>query len=206
MLQLNLHLPHGTACVREVRGRRLQQAKFKNVAAKIGGEAARCSKGEITNRQFWERFWRVWTDSGSRFQGSGLQFTGKSANWRQACSAMIRILDAGKSLNEAQLDQVVAAEIDHLKKSGNPTRGAWLSEMLCHYFPKLYPIKNEPVRKWLSMNKWRSDRRGATDGQKYINLAKKLRLAVRDHQPAGARDLAEPDAAIWRWVHDKSPK
>jgi len=204
--QLKLQLPRGAACRKEVQGRRRQQARFNKIANKLRAEAARCSNGEITNGQFWERFWTLWTDSGSRFQGSGLQFTGKSANWRQACSALIKILEAGKTLSEAQLDQVVAGEIDALKKSGNPTRGAWLSEMLCHYFPELYPIKNAPVRKWLSQNKWRSDRRGATEGQKYTDLAKQLRRAVRDHRPAGARNLAELDAAIWRWVHDEQHK
>jgi hypothetical protein len=163
-----------------------------------------CSSGSITNSQFWARFWDLWGRHSSRFQGSGLQFTAKSADWKQACGALITILDAGKTLSGAQLDHVVAGEIDRLKSGHNAARGAWLSEMLCHYFPERYPIKNAPVRKWLRRNRWQSDRRGATEGQKYIDLSKQLRRAVRVHKPAGARNLAELDAAIWRWVHDRA--
>jgi hypothetical protein len=99
------------------------------------------------------------------------------------------------------LDQLVTKEIDQLGKGGNPMRRAWLSEMLCHYFPELYPISNKPVQKWLSKIKLRS-RRGATEGQRYIDLAQKLRLAVQNEHPAGARNLAELDGAIWRWAKD----
>jgi hypothetical protein len=95
----------------------------------------------------------------------------------------------------------VTKEIDQLGKSGNPMRRAWLSEMLCHYFPELYPISNKPVQKWLSKIKLRG-RRGATEGQRYIDLAQKLRLAVQNEHPAGARNLAELDGAIWRWGKD----
>jgi hypothetical protein len=77
-----------------------------------------------------------------------------------------------------------------------------LSEMLCHYFPELYPISNKPVQKWLSHIKLRG-RRGATEGQRYIDLAQKLRLAVQNEHPAGARNLAELDGAIWRRAVDQ---
>ena len=65
----------------------------------------------------------------------------------------------------------------------------------------MYPISNNPVRKWLSKIKLRS-RKGATEGQRYIDLAQKLRLAVQNEHPAGARNLAELDGAIWRWAKD----
>jgi hypothetical protein len=112
------------------------------------------------------------------------------------------VLEASKNTTKAELDRVVAAEIDELKNASNPCRGAWLSEMLCHYFPELYPINNAPVRTWLRENKWRTNRRDATEGQKYTDLARQLRFVVSKHRPAGAHNLAELDAAIWRWVHD----
>ncbi len=83
----------------------------------------------------------------------------------------------------------------------NPARGAWLSEMLCHYHPTKYPILNRPVRAWLVANHWRT-RRGSTEGQRYTQLAQQLRLALHE-RPAGARTLAELDAAIWQWVQDR---
>jgi hypothetical protein len=194
-------LPHGPACARAVRQRRQQQSAFHEIAKPIRAAAVRCAHGTISRSQFWRTFWNLWAHHDSRFQGSGIQFAGKNAKWQEACSALVRILDARKSSSTSQLDQLVTKEIDQLGKGGNPMRRAWLSEMLCHYFPELYPISNKPVQKWLSKIKLRS-RRGATEGQRYIDLAQKLRLAVQNEHPAGARNLAELDGAIWRWAKD----
>jgi hypothetical protein len=195
-------LPRGSACARAVRRRRRQQAAFQEIARPIRTAAVRCSQGKISRSQFWQAFWNLWAHHKSRFQGSGLQFAGKSAKWEEACSVLIGILEARKTSSTSQLDQVVANGIDQLRKIGNPMRRAWLSEILCHYFPELYPISAKPVQKWLSHIKLRG-RRGATEGQRYIELAQKLRLAVQNEHPAGARDLAELDGAIWRWAKDK---
>lgn len=200
-LAVKLHTPEGVVYARVVRERRGQQAAFKEISHRLRTTAIRCADGEITNNEFWRRFWRLWSSHASRFQGSGLEFTGKSANWRQVCGALVRILDAAKRRSITHLDYVVSREIDRLVKAQNPARGAWLSEMLCHYFPELYPIRNEPVRRWLSWNKWRG-RRGATEGQRYIELARQLRHAVRA-RPAGARNLAELDLAIWQWTYNR---
>ena len=73
--------------------------------------------------------------------------TGKSAKWEESSGALSRILDEWRSSSSiARLDQIVSEEIDHLAKLKNPTRGAWLSEMLCHYFPEQYPMMNKPVK------------------------------------------------------------
>jgi hypothetical protein len=192
-------LPSGAACARFVRQHRRQQATFHEIAKPIRAAATRCAQGKISRSQFWQAFWKLWAHHTSRLQGSGLQFTAKSAKWEDACGALVRILDAGKSSSTAQLDHLVIKEIDQLARAGNPTRRAWLSEMLCHYFPALYPISNKPVQKWLSRIKLRG-RRGATEGQRYIDLAQKLRLAVQNQHPAGARNLAELDGAIYGWA------
>jgi len=201
VVHVKLRLPHGEACEDEVRARRRQKAAFKEISQRIRADVERCSRGSISDGEFWTRFWGLWGNHRSRFQGSGLQFTGKGARWREACGALARILKAARSVSGFELDHVVSSEIDALRSKGNPARGAWLSEMLCHYFQDRYPIKNEPVQRWLSDNRWRN-RRGATEGQRYVELAQQLRYAVRQ-RPAGARDLAELDAAIWRWVHDR---
>ena len=194
-------LPRGQACARAVRRRRKQQAAFRGIAKSIRTAAVSCAQGSTSRSQFWSTFWNLWAHHESRFQGRGLERTGKSAKWEEACGALVRILDAGKSSSNFQLDQLVISEIDQLGRTRNPVRGAWLSEMLCHYFPDLYPISAKPVKKWLSKIKLRS-RKGATEGQRYIDLAKKLRLAIQNEHPAGARDLAELDAAIRRWPKD----
>jgi hypothetical protein len=196
-------LPHGAACARAVRENRHKQAAFQQISKPIRAAAVRCARGKISRGQFWQTFWNLWAHHKSRLQGRGLQLTGKAAKWGEACGALIRILDARKSSSTLQLDQLVIKEIDQLGRTGNPTRRAWLSEMLCHYLPQLYPISNKPVQKWLSHIKLRG-RRGASEGQRYIDLAQKLRLAVQNEHPAGARNLAELDGAIWRWAADHS--
>lgn len=200
-LPVKLTFPVGPAYERIVRERRKQQSQFRLIGGPLLADAKDCAKGRIRNREFWQRFWRLWSDHPSRFQGSGIQFRGKSANWKEACGALVTIMNAAKSNSGVALDHVVSHEIDRLRDLANPARGAWLSEMLCHYFPNSFPVLNAPVRKWLSSNRWRG-RRGATEGQRYTELAQQLRTAVRA-RPAGARNLAELDNALWLWVHNR---
>lgn len=195
-------LPTSSACAQSVHDRRRNHEAFTGVAGKVRTLLTRCSLGQIPDEQFWERFWKLYRAAPSwRFQGRGLEIRGKHAPWRQACSALVRILEAGKALTTNQLDGIVAREIDDLARAGNSVRGAWLSEMLCHYFPLLYPVNNEPVHKWWAHNKL-PYRRGATEGQKYSDLAKKLRWVLRKYHPAGAKNLAELDAAIHRCLEE----
>lgn len=195
-------LPHGKACATVVRGRRAQQNKFVQIGNPLRTAARRCAEGKITSSQFWQTFWTLWGSHESRFQGSGIQFKGKGAKWDQACACLIKILDASRSNSIAGVDRLVITEIDRLSKLANPMRRAWLSEMLCHYFPDRYPISNMPVQKWLSHINLRG-RRGATEGQRYVDLALKLREAIRVYHPAGARNLAELDGAIWQLMYDR---
>lgn len=195
-------LPSGPACEQAVRDSRAQQATFAEIEKPIRTAAERCSQGKISNSQFWGIFWEKWAHHSSRFQGSGLQIRGKAANWKEACGALIAILETSTSLSRVELDRLVIREIDSLAKTGNPMRHAWLSEMLCHYLPHLYPVSNMPVGKWEVAAKLHG-RRGMTEGQRYVDLAQKLRLAVQHHHPAGALNLAELDGAIWRWTKDR---
>lgn len=200
--RVKLALPQGPTYVQAVRERRKQQGTFKDIKGQISTDLRRCADGKMSDSEFWKSFWEIWSGHESRFQGSGIQFSGKSAKWRQACRALVTILEAARSRSpQHALDAVVSREIDRLAQLRNPARGAWLSEMLCHYFPDLYPIRNSPVTKWLTSNKWRG-RRGASEGQRYVELAKQLRYAVIT-RPAGARNLAELDHAIWLWVHNR---
>jgi hypothetical protein len=196
-------LPTGSSCAQSVRDRRRHQENFAGVADKVRGLLIRCAGGPERKNAFWKKFWSLYrADPSWRLQGRGWWIRGKGARWSQACGALVHILEAGKTLPENQLDGVVAGEIDRLAKAGNSVRGAWLSEMLCHYLPKLYPVDNGPVQKWWSYNKL-PHRRGATEGQKYAELAKKLRWVLRKFHPSGARNLAELDAAIHCCLYEK---
>jgi hypothetical protein len=185
-----------------VRYRRAQQSAFTSISKPLLVAAQRSAAGRIGNTAFWEAFWHLWSEHKSRFQGSGLQFLCKHANWKEANSSLLRILTASKNASLVQLDHLVMKEIDALAKAGNPTRGAWLSETLCHYLPESYPLLNAPVRAWLKHIHWRA-RRNSTEGQRYVDLARQLRYAVREH-PFGAKNLAEVDALIWYYVDAKN--
>jgi hypothetical protein len=197
---VTLRLPDGARYGTRVKERRDAQATFGEIAEPIRTAARKCAAGRMSSSDFWREFWGLWSDHESRFQGKGLEMTGKSANWRQACSALLAILNAADRSTGPGLDHVVSREIDTLAKTGNAARGAWLSEMLCHYLPKQYPVLNGPIRDWLAANRWRA-RRGSTEGQRYTQFAQQLRLALRT-RPAGATSLAELDAAIWQWVQN----
>jgi hypothetical protein len=189
-------LPNSSSCAQSVQKRRHNQKAFTNIARRLRKLLTHYSSGSVSEKQFWQHFWRLYRSSPSwRLQGRGWEIRGKHAPWRQACAALVRIIEAGKALPKNQLDGLVASEIDRLAKAGNSVRGAWLSEMLCHYFPQRYPVDNRPVQKWWSYNKL-PYRRGTTEGQKYAELAQKLRWVLCKYKPAGARDLAELDAAI----------
>lgn len=194
-VQLRL-LPNSQACAQSVRKRRGHQEAFSGAKGKLRALLVGCSLGQVSQGGFWAEFWKMYRAEPSwRLQGRGFEIRGKHAAWRQACGALAKILEAGKTLPDNQLDALVAGEIDRLAKAGNSVRGAWLSEMLCHYFPQRYPIDNRPVQQWWSYNKL-PYRRGATEGQKYTDMAKKLRWVLRKYHPSGAKSLAELDAAI----------
>lgn len=192
---LQLPLPRGQRYVQWIRERREQQRAFKRIRLRLLRAMRRCAEGRMSNLKFWSYFWNVWSTHPSRFQGSGIERTGKSANGGEACRSMVRILNGGGTLSEVDLDAVVKREIDRFARSGNQARGAWLSEMLCHYFPEKYPILNDPVKRWLRAKGWRLSR-AATQGTRYIELARMLRDAVRQN-PGGPRDLAQLDAVVW---------
>ena len=100
---------------------------------------------------------------------------------------------------------MVRKEIDRLASADNPTRGAWLSEMLCHFFPDKYPLLNKPVKVWLQHNKYKGPSK-SSEGAKYIDLAIKLRNALKSNTANRAKNIAELDHAIWKWYHNKFGK
>jgi hypothetical protein len=189
-------LPKSAACAQSVKNKRRNQQAFAGVEQKLRKLFIQCSSDRANEGRFWQQFWPLYKGHPSwRLQGKGLEITAKHARWPQACGALVRILEAAKTPAINQLDGVVAREIDDLAKAGNSVRGAWLSEMLCHYLPLLYPVNNKPVQKWWSLNAFPYSR-GAKEGKRYVELAQKLRWVLRKYHPAGARNLAEMDGAI----------
>lgn len=194
-------LPNTPGCAAAVLKRRAKRAAFADAKERLEREMSRCAerRSKSGDQDFWRFFWPEW--SGWRFQQHGaIAIAIKKANWGESCGSLLRILDASTETGgrTSRLDRVVGEEIDRLAQSENPVRRAWLSEMLCHYFPQLYPVDNGPVRQWVRRNKW-SSRRGISEGRHYVELAQKLREVVKEH-PAGARNLAELDAAVRHFV------
>lgn len=191
-----------------VRERRSRQAVFKTLEPQIRSKVRACANGRVPKLDFWNWFWGVWgakTAKKWRFQGKGVQISGKRANWPEACKALITILDAAPSSRTDELDQVVTEQLEKLSKSHNAVRKAWFSEMLCHFFPDLYPVENDPVRLWLKKIRWKGTP-GLTWGNRYVELADQLREVVEAKKPAGARNLAELDTVIWAQSHKPKGK
>jgi hypothetical protein len=199
---VKLALPHQARFRASVLKRRQHQAAWQEIAGPLLNAMRRTAAGRMSNLEFWDTFWSLWADHPSRFQGGGLQISAKRANWKQACESLLAVMALGNNVASQERDDTVRAEIDRLARARNPARGAWFSEMLCHFYPEQYPILNRPVKVWLAHNKW-SARRGSSEGQRYVLLAKQLRVALRI-RPAGARTLAELDLAIWQWSQEQA--
>jgi len=181
-----------------VKKRRSRQATFKTLETNIRWHVRRCAKGEISNSDFWNWFWQLWGPKSTKkwkLQGKGAEISGKRADWQEACDALNAVLSAAQSSRIDELDDIVVEQLDGLSKSSNPVRKAWFSEMLCHFFPDLYPVENGPVRRWLKKIRWRGTP-GLSWGNRYVELAGQLRNVVAS-KPAGARNLAELDTIIW---------
>ncbi|MFZ6758140.1 restriction endonuclease PLD domain-containing protein [Undibacterium sp. Ji50W] len=157
-------------------------------------KTARLQWSEETGRRFYTALNNLWEsgESGSRFQGAGWERSGRSSNFVELARSVVAVLNC----DPFERDDTVSREIDRLAEKRIPTRSALFSEMLCQFFPAEFPVLNEPVRDWLKQTSF-TPPRGASEGAKYIDLAIKLRSALRQSQSCAARNLAELDALIW---------
>lgn len=192
---LELPLPKGSKKKVKARRRQIDFHK-KNLKSDLHNLFMQCSKRKITSSKFYESlydFW-YWDDegNGNRLQGNGWERSGKSSNFQELSSSFINILNA----KDIERDDVVISELDKLTLSKNPARKAFFSEMLCLAFPEKYPILNDPVYSYIKDINFKPPR-GASDGAKYIDLAKKLRLALKQNPDHPAKNLAELDTVIW---------
>lgn len=132
-------------------------------------------------------------------QANGWERNGKAGNFRRLCQALQAVFDAP----DAELrDEIVKREMTALKDERTRLWRACFSELLCHFFPKEYPVWNEPVKQWsLTLGLSRSST--ADPGETYLVLAHALREALRSGAPdvrtSGIANLALLDAVLWQW-------
>ena len=198
---VSLQLPSGTLIDEAVLARRKQHEAFADIKEALAELIGRCAQGILTNEHFYTEMMALWGRHPSRLQGKGLEIRGKHSNWQDVCRSISTILATAETASVPALDYTVRKEIDRLAKARNPNRGAWLSEILCHYFPDLYPLVNNPVKAWLQHNEYRVPRK-ASEGAQYIYRARALRRAIKQNTKNEARDLLELDHAIWRWYEE----
>jgi hypothetical protein len=199
---ITLSLPSGKDIHGAVKRRRTQQKAFMEIRDELMQLVDKCATGKTLNETFYADMMALWGNHTSRFQGRGFEILGKHSDWKETCASLSAIVAKGKSASVVALDNLVRKEIDRLASFKNPNRGAWLSEMLCHFFPERYPILNKPVRAWLQHNRFRGPHK-ASEGALYIDLSMKMRDALVNNKSNTAKDLSELDHAIWHWYDTK---
>jgi len=198
-----LRIPRGQKYIPIIEERRNLQRRFGEIEKKLAGIVERCAQGSMGNDEFYSQMMATWGEHPSRFQGRGFEISGKHANWRGVCEALNRILKRSGTASTQELDALVRSEIDAMTagKRYNPTRRAWLSEMLCHFLPQSYPLVDGPVQAWLRHIRYRAPR-GATEGASYVDLAVKMRKAIAAQDTVFVKDMTELDSVIWKWHYD----
>lgn len=152
----------------------------------------RCADGSITSLDFYEELPSYWSyKEGNRLQGKGWEMKGAAANFTELSRCFVGVLNAPKN----NRDDIVAEQIDKLNAQENPARQAFFSEMLCLEFPDLYPVLNKPIKRFLSDIKFRAPY-GASEGARYLDLSKKLRVSLLRDPSYPAKNLAELDTII----------
>ncbi len=177
---------------RRVKLRRALIAAYKKERSGLQNLFANCASGRISPEDFYEDLSKYWSyEKSTRIQGSGWQILGKGADFSIVSQCYQDVLKASAD----DRDDIVAEAIDYMAQEGVPARSAFFSEMLCLEFPDLYPVLNQPIKNYLSAIKFRAPRK-ASEGSKYIDLAKKLRISLSENPKHYAKNLAELDAVI----------
>jgi HKD family nuclease len=189
VLPLDLPLPLSTTGL--ISERRKALGAFNAVRGEFRKLFRKCASGAIPSATFYSKLGEMWGPC--RLQGHGWEIKGKQSDFQTLAKSFLRILDS----TDDDRDEVVRAEIDDLATHGIPTRGAFLSEMLCLTFPGEYPVLNYPVWEFLKHKKYKT-LRGASEGSSYLHLALTLRSSLAQNPEHPAKNLAELDTLIWR--------
>lgn len=190
---LALRLPTPKAAKEKITERRKQLTAYQKYRGRLMQLFRRCASGEIKSEEFYDDLPKYWAGYlNNRLQGSGWERRGKDSDFQSLSQSFIKIVES----SEEDRDDTVIEEIDKLKKKNAPARKAFLSEMLCLRFPDRYPVLNKPVQAYLKSVKFKAPQ-GSTEGARYIDLAKKLRISLIRTKGYPAKSLAELDAVIW---------
>lgn len=190
---VSFKLPKPRGVKQLLQDRRNQLAVYAKHRAGLERLFLAAADGSITSKMFYQELPKHWgLQLGNRLQRMGWERMGAGADFQDLAGSYLAIRDA----NKGERDDVVRYQMDRLHEASNPARKAFLSEMLCLRFPDAYPVLNEPVHKFITANRIKSQR-GSSEGAKYIDLAKKLRLALKANPDYPARSLAELDLLIW---------
>ncbi len=193
------NLPKPMNTNRIVTERRQQLAAYKKNERGLMSLFRRCASKRISSDEFYHELPNHWSYRlGNRLQGPGWERQGRNSDFQILSKSFLQIMNA--SVDDR--DDVVAEEIDKLDKQGVRARRAFLSEMLCLKFPEEYPVLNNPIQKYLKHMRFRTQR-GASEGARFIVLAKKLRFSLLQNIDHPARNLAELDNVIWSVYKDR---
>lgn len=196
-----LKLPRIAGAAAIVRRRRQQIESYSRHRAGLMQIFRASAERRMSNRDFYDALPEHWSSElNDRLQGAGWERQGKASDFHKLSQSFLRIVNSPSS----ERDDTVVREIDSLSRQGVQSRGAFLSEMLCLRFPKLYPVKNQPVLAFLTDIKFRGPR-GASEGVAYVDLAQRLRMALRANPRHPAKTLAELDAVLWLAYGKNSP-
>lgn len=192
-LKEKLQLPRPSGAADIVRDRRQKLAAYRKHQSGLMKLFRDCAAGRVTSPQFYDQLPKYWhRDLGDRLQGAGWERQGKASDFKALSTAFLEIVNAKPS----ERDDVVADQIDDLRRLKVSSRTSFLSEMLCLRFPDLYPVKNQPVEDFLADIRFKGPR-GASEGAAYVDLAQRLRMALRVSKGHPAKNIAELDAVIW---------
>ena len=189
-----LVLPKPAGSASAVRNRREQLRNHQGARKGLLDLFDRCARASISNEEFYEALPAHWSDDvGNRLQGKGWERLGKSSDFQQLACSFLAIQQA----RPTRRDDVVRQQLDHLRRTGNPSRKAFLSEMLCLEFPDMYPVLNEPLIEYLRHSQVKEPR-GVHEGATYVDVAQRLRHAILQSPNHPAKNIAELDTVLWK--------
>lgn len=190
---VKLKLPLALGMEEQIRQRRRSLREYRRNQPGLIDLFRDCASNRLSSANFYKALPQFYGgEVGGRMQARGWERKGKKSNFQALAKAFVHIIDAYPE----ERDDIVLWELNFLETARNPARRAFLSEMLCFYFPALYPLLNDPVQEWLKETGF-SPPRGASDGDRYILLARTLRQLLRENPHYLAKNLAELDTIIW---------
>jgi len=197
----SLNLPKFPGLAKAIAERKERIYAFEEIKIELEQVVIDCASGEISQDDFYDWLIQNWNGEKWKFQGSGIfRHNKKATNWQMLCESLKHCITA-----DGHRDTVVQTEYDKLESSRQvEVRKAFLTEMLCHFFPDDYPLWNVPVTTWLTKIGTTKNRPwGLSEGEKYIWIAKQLRTSIQQNPNYQATNLAELDHVIWAYCYYK---